>query len=324
MIKRALLALLPFASPALAEGFLLERLPVACDPTGPDCYIQQYMDRDPGPGFTDYRCNGLSYDGHKGTDFALPTLKDMARGVAVLAAAPGLVAATRDGMPDTGYSAETAGAVEGRDCGNGVLLRHPGGWETQYCHLRQGSVSVRKGDRVEAGARLGLIGQSGRAQFPHLHLSVRQEGERVDPFDPVGTLTCDSAPERTLWRETPAYRPGGLIGLGFAARVPDFATVKAGRAAAARLSPTAPALVLFAQAFGTRKGDRLRLRIAGPGGEVLSEEVPLERAQALSFRAVGKKRRAAPWPAGTYEGQATLLRGGTLIESRRTSIVIAD
>src|SRR5690606_36681308 len=82
----------PPAHPALL-------LPVACAP-GVDRYVQNYFDHVPGPGVRDPRCGGLTYDGHDGTDFALPTDADLARGVAVLAAAPGTIRAVRDGMED--------------------------------------------------------------------------------------------------------------------------------------------------------------------------------------------------------------------------------
>ncbi|NNE51238.1 MAG: M23 family metallopeptidase [Sulfitobacter sp.] len=324
MIKRALLVLLPFASPALAEGFSLVTPPIDCDLSGDACYIQQYMDRDPGAGAVDYTCAGLSYDGHKGTDFALPTLSDMAAGVAVVAAAPGTVAAVRDGMPDTGFTKDTAHTVAGRECGNGVLVRHTGGWETQYCHIRQGSVRVEAGMKVDAGTPLGLVGQSGRAQFPHVHLSVRKDGRQIDPFDPDGTLTCGAPGDSTLWQDPPAYQPGGLIDIGLADAIPDYSAVKAGTAARNVLSPDAPALVIFAYAFGTRKGDVFDLRIKGPEGPFIDQRVTVKRTQAQAYRAVGKRRRSAPWPAGQYEGTAALVRDGEVINSLRTTVIVSD
>jgi hypothetical protein len=41
-------------------------------------------------------------------------------------------------------------------------------------HLHQGSVSVRPGDRVTAGQRLGAIGNSGNSDEPHLHVHAQQ------------------------------------------------------------------------------------------------------------------------------------------------------
>jgi murein DD-endopeptidase MepM/ murein hydrolase activator NlpD len=69
---------------------------------------------------------------------------------------------------------------------------HPGGWgylvsiahadgvRTMSAHLSQ--VSVRVGQRVEAGQRVGLVGSSGRSFGPHLHFEVRLRGAAVDPL----------------------------------------------------------------------------------------------------------------------------------------------
>jgi len=294
--------------------------PVLCDLTE-DCYIQQYVDHDPSPASGDFTCNGLSYDGHKGTDFAVATLADMAKGVPVVSAAAGIVSSLRDGMPDVEFTEDTAAAVEGRECGNGVVLRHPGGWETQYCHLREGSVAVTQGQRVAVGTQLGLIGMSGRAAFPHVHLSVRRDGAIVDPFDPDGTVTCAAPGDSTLWAQVPQYQPGGLLQIGFSDAVPEYAAVKAGTAARENLTVDAPALVLFAFSFGVRQGDALQLEITGPKGVVVEQTVTLEKRQARGFRAIGKRARRG-WLPGVYTGTATLLRGDTQISQRTRQITL--
>ena len=74
-------------------------LPIDCRP-GEDCWVINHVDLDPGPGRRDYRCGAMSYDGHKGTDFALRNLARLADDVAVLAAADGRVVGARDGMAD--------------------------------------------------------------------------------------------------------------------------------------------------------------------------------------------------------------------------------
>ena len=63
--------------------------------------------------------------------------------------------------------------------GNCLWLLHPDGTETRYAHLQY--VYVRPGDLVEAGQRLGTVGQTGRATGPHLHLELRQQGTARDP-----------------------------------------------------------------------------------------------------------------------------------------------
>ncbi|MBM1556016.1 M23 family metallopeptidase [Sulfitobacter mediterraneus] len=322
MILRGFLALLaPFAGSALAEGFLLD-LPIDCD-LGQTCYIQQYVDHDPSEAAQDYRCAGLSYDGHNGTDFALPHLAMMQQGVPVLAAARGVVVGLRDGMADEVYSQANAQKVKGRECGNGVVLRHAGGWETQYCHLKSGSLTVEKGDRVAAGTPLGQVGMSGRAAFPHLHLSVRKDGKPVDPFVPSGKTSCSETPSQTLWRDPPPYRAGGLLLSGFADQVPDYSEVKAGTANT-RLSAKSANIVAFSFGFGFRKGDILDISITGPKGLRLSKRHHFDKAKALAFRAIGQKRRRAPWPTGDYSGRAVLIRGGAEISSHSWTATIAD
>ncbi|MFK7836433.1 MAG: M23 family metallopeptidase [Sulfitobacter sp.] len=320
MIRAAIAAMIvSFASPALAEDFLLH-LPVDCT-LGDTCYIQQYMDHDDSEGFSDYQCRPLSYDGHKGTDFAVPTRADMEIGVDVLAAADGRVRAYRDGMSDGGYSKATADAIEGRECGNGVVLVHPGGWETQYCHLKNGSVTTRNNQEVKAGDVLGQIGQSGRAEFPHLHLSVRKDGKKIDPFDPDGTITCNTPGDSTLWAKTPAYQPGGVIHLGIASEIPAYKDVKAGSAAADILPSDAPAMVVFGFTFGTLKDDVLRLTLSGPDGEVLQQEKQFERNHAQAFRAIGKRSRRG-WTPGAYQGTVELLREGEVISTQITKVTV--
>lgn len=320
-MRAALSALmLSCAAPAVAQDISFIP-PIDCDLDN-TCFIQQYVDRDPSSGVTDHRCAGLSYDGHKGTDFALPSTAMMRDGVSVVAAAAGTVRGVRDGMADTGLTPESGQDVQGRECGNGVRIDHGDGWVTQYCHLKQGTVSVRQGQSVLAGDPLGDIGLSGRTEFPHVHFSVRKNGEVVDPFDPDGELTCNLIEEDTLWDSSPDYRAGGLIALGFSEAIPSYDAIQQGRAGANALPSAAPALVIWGYTFGTRKDDVLRLSIDGPDGTVITQDVTFDKAQAQSFRAVGKKRRAAPWPVGTYIGVADLIRDGVALETRKTTITI--
>jgi len=315
----ALLATLLWA-PAQAGAFLLT-FPVACT-LGDTCFIQQYTDRDPSPKSSDFTCGPLSYDGHKGTDFAVPTLADMENGVTVTAAATGVVRATRDSMADIAANAPNAPDITDRDCGNAVVLTHEGGWETQYCHLKRGSVLVRPGQTVAVGAPLGQIGLSGRTEFPHLHLSLRQNGQVIDPFSPGDTNTCGvSTP--SLWSPALPFQPGGVIDAGFATDIPGFDLVKQGGAGLQTLPQSAPALVLWAHVFGSQAGDRLTFTLNGPDGEVLRETVTLDKTQARTMRAIGKRSRGQNWPIGTYKGTITMLRGSIEISQKTLSLTIA-
>ena len=182
----------------VAEAEFRLSLPVACE-IGTVCTIQNYVDRDPGPGARDYTCGRLVYDGHKGTDFRLPDASWLRRNIAVLAAAPGTVAGIRNDLPDHLPGQYDPDRTKGRECGNGVLIDHGGGWHTQYCHMRQGSVQVHKGDQVYRQQPLGSIGLSGKTEFPHLHFGVRYLDEVVDPFLGVGAEEGCGVNGEPLW-----------------------------------------------------------------------------------------------------------------------------
>ena len=311
MIRAAGIVIL-LAAPVAAREILLNP-PLDCD-LETTCFIQQYTDRDEGPGAADFTCGSLSYNDHSGTDFALPGLKMMQAGVNVIAAAPGTVTAARDGMPDLAIGTPTAPDISDRECGNGVVVDHGGGWETQYCHLKQGSIAVAKGVHVAKGSILGQVGLSGNTEFPHVHLSVRRDGRTIDPFHPDEVLICGEPTQDTLWQRPIPYFPGGLINVGFATEVPSFEAIKAGPEPRTSLPAAAPALVLWAHIFGSRAGDVVELRIAGPQGQVIREAVTLEKPQARSFRAAGKRLPATGWPPGAYHGAARLIRDGTEID----------
>lgn len=82
-----------------------------------------------------------------------------------------------------GTVTETLNNVTGKvpSQGNYVKLSHDGGAVSVYYHLKPGSVSVKKGDRVKAGTVLGYMGSSGNSTGPHLHFGLMISGSWVDP-----------------------------------------------------------------------------------------------------------------------------------------------
>ena len=63
--------------------------------------------------------------------------------------------------------------------GNVVLVDLGGGYEALYAHLE--SWSVRLGQWVAAGERLGTAGCTGSCTGTHLHFELRRGGVAVDP-----------------------------------------------------------------------------------------------------------------------------------------------
>jgi len=166
------------------------RLPVN-GAAGKDWEIANYFDSQPAVSkVRDYMGNSgqdaVTYDGHAGIDFELPSFRPMDSGFPVLAAADGVVEGAFDQAPDRNRTCV-------KEEGNHVKLRHANGFATIYEHLRRDSIVVRVGDRVSAGMPLGLVGSSGCSSFPHLHLelvdcyghSLDVMGERMFEAPPV-------------------------------------------------------------------------------------------------------------------------------------------
>jgi len=94
---------------------------------------------------------------HKGTDFHAPP------GTRVLAMNSGTV---RIAQFFTAY-------------GNTVVIDHGFGIQTMYMHLSE--LDVKVGDTVKKGQTIGLSGETGYAEGPHLHISVKIGGISIDP-----------------------------------------------------------------------------------------------------------------------------------------------
>ena len=112
--------------------------------------------------------NGEKRNPHTGTDFLSPA------GTPIHAPGAGRVAAARDLF----YSGRT------------VILDHGLGVFSQLAHMSR--IDVGEGDRVEAGAVVGLVGATGRVTGAHLHWGLRVAGARVDPLSLLALMTEDA------------------------------------------------------------------------------------------------------------------------------------
>jgi hypothetical protein len=307
----------PIPAASLASALRLG-VPVRCQ-IGEACLVQKLFDLDPGPGRSDYRCGTLTTDGHDGIDLRVRTLADMRFGVAVISASPGRVLRTRDGEPD--ISVRDRGNLHGRDAGNSVIIDHGNGWQTQYSHLRNGSVTVRPGDQVRGGQPIGLIGMSGNAEFPHLHFTVRQNGLAIDPF--IGTrgpADCKaSSRQTTLW--TPEaeralrYQPTMLIAAGISRSAPRDTVVDHDGADGS--TGTTDPLLLWAQIIGAVPGDMQRFQIRGPDSRlIVNNDQPVGRGGLYWLGYAGHRPPPGGWPTGIYSGRYQYVRGKLVLFER--------
>lgn len=324
MIGLALASLTGLAGSAAA---LELRLPAECT-LGTDCFLQQSPDMKAGSGTTDPFCGIATYEGHDGVDLRVLSMKDVARGVAVVAAADGEVLRGRDGVPDRLVETDAdRQAVADRECGNGVIMKHEDGTETQYCHLKQGSIVVRPGQRLKAGDKIGEVGASGLAQFPHVHMTVRVGGEEIDPLTgrKIGDgCVADPADAHPLFSKVvmaglPHDKPD-ILGFGLSGSVIDYDTLAIDGPPADAASSD-QATVVWGWIANLKAGDRLRFTMADPNGQPLVDTTtePLDRNKAVYSAYSGK--RGSPM-TGSYAIGLEIIRDGKALVEKKTTVSV--
>lgn len=119
-------------------------------------------------GFTDFFGNRRSYNGspynyfHTGLDFCYNYNNDVNE---IYAPADGVVV--------------FAGPLIVR--GNAVMIDHGFGVYSGYMH--QEKILVEEGEQIETGQVIGVVGETGRVNGPHLHFEIWAGGVQVDPLD---------------------------------------------------------------------------------------------------------------------------------------------
>jgi hypothetical protein len=113
-----------------------------------------------------------------------------------------------DGVPALAIAAgEVRRALPTRR-GYSVVIRHANGWASYYTHLED--LRVQRGDQVDAGQPLGLIGfdPTTRQKIRHLHFELWEGGTRRGVVDPAPYL--DAWERITLELPAPVARNGGF------------------------------------------------------------------------------------------------------------------
>lgn len=131
-----------------------------------------------------------------------------AYGQDVLAVADGTVVSVQDGKPETAPNVPMKPLTKEDYGGNHVMLQIAPNVYAIYLHLHPGSLRVKVGDRVKAGAPLAKIGNTGPSLGPHLHFGLSDKPDLYagrslpfvfDRFSRVGTIDFDaSQPDKVI------------------------------------------------------------------------------------------------------------------------------
>lgn len=208
---------------------------------------------------------------------------------------------------------------------NWVRIKHPGGIETQYGHMK--SMKVKVGDQVVAGQEIGVEGDMGAwSQGDHLHFTIMDEkapmvpnrgsvdpvkfyAERgVDIFAPPGT-----APPALQVDDSPEPPPAGAGAEGQTVRV-----IQAN--ADSKLSKTAYAKAM-ATTFASRpdfvsltdSGNRRQVQYTPAGYDSWRAGQGGEHKQSLDTAVAWRKDR---WTKAS-SGRATLVKKGPRADDNR-------
>ena len=84
---------------------------------------------------------------------------------------------TSVGAAENGVVAYAGNEVKGM--GNLIIIQHSGGWMTVYAHLD--SMSVRRGNKVSVGQKIGTVGETGKVDEPQLHFEIRKGTKAYNP-----------------------------------------------------------------------------------------------------------------------------------------------
>lgn len=288
-------------------------LPLNCV-VGDSCVLASLPDR-LGPGrAADYHCGAMTHDGEQATSFAVVDRTLFLAGVAVRAAADGLVIAVRRGVPDQNALEEDPEVTRGKTLGNAVVIDHGRGLSTIYGHLRNGTIRIKEGDRVARGELLGEVGLSGRTAYPALHFEVHYAKRPVDPFLGITPPDACGLAAGSLWdeetRDAIRYAPAAVLGLGMHGVEPSLADARMGRATSPMLLNWSFKMYMWADVLGVQAGDKLALTLTQPDGRRRTVTQTFRQNQPEAFIKAQFARPGRLWPVGAYELRATLLRKG--------------
>lgn len=89
--------------------------------------------------------------------------------------------------------------LAGTDYNSGLMIRQDDGYDARYLHM---TPSVKPGDKVSAGQRIGRLVDLG--DQTHLHFELYSGSKRLDPTDYIKTVERGGVPPFTARQQSPA------------------------------------------------------------------------------------------------------------------------
>lgn len=227
----------------------------------------------------------IIHSDEKGTDIALKSIKEMDKGVPVLAAEYGNVILINNDQKDETYY------------GNSVVIEHRDGWKTIYTHLKPGSIIVKEGRRVRKGDKIAEIGMSGKVYFPQLRFMAFKDGELQIPLW-----------ETRLKKEIKA-QDFVVANMGIAEELPLFEKVREDSYENTELYNDAGAVYLWVYGFNFKKGDLLKFSAQDPQNErILNQAFLIDRNFEENFYNIKIEKTDDSFKPGEYTAKMEFIR----------------
>lgn len=287
--------------------------PLVCEP-GQSCWIINYPDINGEDGKAqDYTCGPGATDGDSFLRLGLSDVQTISLSPFVLAAQNGVVKDASDGVADRVIASRAQLPTGTANCGNGIVIDHGMGLQTAYCHLRKGSLKVKKGDRVVKGQVIATAGQSGLASWPQLGFAILKSGYMVDPVTGNTTQEGCGFKERPVIALPPlfmSYQPAAIVTMGFSIDPVTREQMAIGKAPRfAVMNREERTINLWAMALGIHTGDEVEIRIRDPRGRTFQNQTFVADAdyERLPIN-VSRARGYVGWRQGTYVGEVKVTR----------------
>lgn len=122
-------------------------------------------------------------------------------GQTVLSPADGIVVSSVTDLPDNSLGTKDTT----NPAGNHVVIKIAEDQFVFLAHFQKDSIRVKKGDLVQQGQELGLCGNSGNSDYPHIHLHVQNtpelnSGTGTNPmFGPINVELTGKRFELVSW-----------------------------------------------------------------------------------------------------------------------------
>jgi murein DD-endopeptidase MepM/ murein hydrolase activator NlpD len=270
-----------------------------------DCsyyYIGAYVDQDTtSPGFKNWNCGTVTYDGHRGTDICsapYPFYKMDNNQLQVIAAAPGTIVNKVDGNFDKNCAPNNSTA-------NYIIVQHLDGSCALYWHMKKNSLTAKiVGQTVVAGEFLGVVGSSGSASGPHLHFEVWSGTTSNTLKDPYSGA-CNNLNANSWWITQKPYSEPAIIKAQVNTIAPVFPacpTTETPNEDSCFTSGATAKFYIFIRA--ETAGLTANMRIVNPGGSTFSSWTH-NSVNTYSTISYYYANRVLPTAAGTYTFETT-------------------